>query len=194
MFIVFPRLRLRISAFALPLFLVMLRLEGVIPFFIIFFSAAAHEFGHLTALRLCGYRLRRMDILPMGALIVCPEGINHRHEALIALSGPAVSLALASCASLCFVVTGAAEMLFAAVVNFVLGLFNLMPIRKLDGGKALFCILSHKKTEATEQICSAASLASKILFFVFVTVCITASGFNLGVIVLSVSLLIQLYT
>ena len=95
MFILFPRARVRVSAFALPVMLLLLWCEGAIPFLIIMLSALLHELGHLTAVFALGYKVRRVDILPLGALIVVPEGIPNRSNQKIALCGPLASLLFA---------------------------------------------------------------------------------------------------
>lgn len=192
MFIVFPRIRLRVSLFALPAYILMLWLEGIKPFSVMILSALVHELGHITAIRLCGYRLRRVDILPMGALIVCPEGIPNSDETKIALSGPLASLFLAFVGSLWFLKTREALALLATLINLVLGLFNLLPVQKLDGGKALFCFLSDK-TKKAERICSFASKFSVFIFFLLCLSFVILSNFNLGVIILSSALLVQLF-
>lgn len=193
MFIVFPRMRLRLSVLALPSFLLMLWLEGLMPFCLMLFSAAFHELGHLAALRQCGRRARRIDILPMGALIVCPEGISDRDEALIALAGPLFSLFLFALSAIGYLIFGTVFFLFAAVINLVLAVFNLLPERKLDGGKALYCfLLSITNKETTEQICTVASFASTAVLSAVMLYCIFNSGFNAGVMLLSGALLLQL--
>lgn len=195
MFLVFPRLRLRLSVLALPAAALMLWCEGALPFAVMLISAAGHELGHLLAMAVLRRYPRRIDLLPMGALIVCPEGIPDREELVIALSGPAASLCLASAAALWFAFFGTVTAFYAFSVNLVLGIFNLMPVRKLDGGKALRCFLngrSEVKKEAAERLCSAASAISKLLFLCFAFVCATLTGCNLGVILLTAVLAVQL--
>ena len=195
MYAVFPRLRLRVSVFAMPALLVMLWCEGILPFLVLLLSASLHELGHVTVMTIEGYRYRRIDILPMGALIVCPEGIPDRIELKIALGGPLASLL---CALICFAFLkffSVPVLLYAALVNCVLGLFNLMPVKKLDGGKALACFLSVKypeKEKTAELICSAASVFSIVIFIILEITAVFAAGFNLGVIILSAVLLFQL--
>ncbi len=196
MFLVFPRFRMRISVFALPTLLLMLWLDGNTAFLILLFSAAAHELGHIAAMRMRGHRPRRIDVLPMGALIVCPEGMSDADESLTALSGPLVSLFCGLTASVWFAFSGSADALYTAVINSVLGVFNLMPIKKLDGGKALCCSLAARniKKETAEHICSAASVISKCLFVGIALICISASDFNFGVILLFSALIFQIIT
>lgn len=195
MFLVFPRWRLRVSVFAIPCVITLLWLEGLCPFLVMLASAFFHELGHIIAAKSLGYRLRRIDVLPMGALIVVPEGIPYHHEMIIALSGPISSLVCSLASLLVFLSNRSPLALFSFLSNLVFGIFNLLPEKKLDGGKALFCFLINKKSaETTELICSAASTASKMLFLFFVSLCAIESGFNLGVALLSVSLLLQLFS
>lgn len=195
MFIVFPRIRTRISILALPTLLVMVWLEGGAAVAILVVSALLHEAGHIAAMRLCGHRVRRIDVLPMGAVIVCPEGIPDKQETIIAVSGPLVSLSCAFSAMLWCLADTNAVSAYAVVINMALGLFNLLPIKKLDGGKALYCFVSEKtkhKKETAERFCSAVSTVTKLWFVAVCAVCIALSGYNLGVILLLLALAVQL--
>lgn len=205
MYLVFPRLKMRVSIFAIPALLLLLWCEGTTAFLILVLSASAHELGHLLAIKRLGYRYGRIDLLPMGALITLPEGIVDDHEWKIALAGPATSLLLAMISGLAFLFLPILPLLFAMLMNFVIGLFNLLPIKHMDGGKALFCFLASRqdclcsdgriideKQKKTERLCSVLSRAS-VMIFVFITAfCISATGFNLGAILLSSVLLAQL--
>ncbi|MBO4277469.1 MAG: hypothetical protein J5925_03615, partial [Clostridia bacterium] len=142
--IIFPRLRLRVSAFALPAILLLIALESALPFAVLVLSALFHELGHLLALKKCGVRPRRTDLLPMGAVIVCPEGLSYREELFVALAGPFFSFAAALFCGVFYAFCGGVYPLYACLVNSLLAFFNLLPIKKLDGGKALFCLLCLK--------------------------------------------------
>ncbi|MBO5870509.1 MAG: hypothetical protein J6Q89_07155 [Clostridia bacterium] len=176
----------------MPILIVMMWLEGVLPFFIMLFSATMHEIGHITAVYMLGYRIRRIDILPMGAVIVVPEGIPDIHEFKIALCGPLASLFCAFVCAVWFIKAGSVISLFALLVNCVFGIINLLPVHKLDGGKALYCYLSHKQKNSAERICSAVSVCSKMIFVTFCSVSVVLSEFNLGVVLLSAALILQI--
>ena len=179
MYILFPRLRLRVSAFALPGALLLIYCEGLLPFCILFLSCLLHEFGHLAALCICKCRYRRMDILPMGALIVCPEGMPYKKELAVALAGPAASA------------LGCAAALYAFAVGAVLCLFNLMPAKRLDGGKALLnYLLMHKEKDTAERICSAVSSVVFVLLFALAAAVYFALDGNAGVMLMLTLLLL----
>lgn len=191
MYILFPRLRLRVSAFALPGALLLIYCEGLLPFCILFLSCLLHEFGHLAALCICKCRYRRMDILPMGALIVCPEGMPYKKELAVALAGPAASALGCTAALAFFAAFGSVSALYAFAVGAVLCLFNLMPAKRLDGGKALLnYLLMHKEKDTAERICSAVSSVVFVLLFALAAAVYFALDGNAGVMLMLTLLLL----
>ncbi len=191
MYILFPRLRLRVSAFALPGALLLIYCEGLLPFCILFLSCLLHEFGHLAAICVCKCRYRRMDILPMGALIVCPEGMPYKKELAVALAGPAASALGCAAALAIFAAFGSVSALYAFVVGAVLCLFNLMPAKRLDGGKALLnYLLMHKEKDTAERICSAVSSVVFVLLFALAAAVYFALDGNAGVMLMLTLLLL----
>mgnify|MGYP000605043103 FL=1 len=191
MYILFPRLRLRVSAFALPGALLLIYCEGLLPFCILFLSCLLHEFGHLAALCICKCRYRRMDILPMGALIVCPEGMPYKKELAVALAGPAASALGCAAALAFFAAFGSVPALYAFAVGAVLCLFNLMPAKRLDGGKALLnYLLMHKEKDTAERICSAVSSVVFVLLFALAAAVYFALDGNAGVMLMLTLLLL----
>ena len=191
MYILFPRLRLRVSAFALPGALLLIYCEGLLPFCILFLSCLLHEFGHLAALCICKCRYRRMDILPMGALIVCPEGMPYKKELAGALAGPAASALGCAAALAFFAAFGSVSALYAFAVGAVLCLFNLMPAKRLDGGKALLnYLLMHKEKDTAERICSAVSSVVFVLLFALAAAVYFALDGNAGVMLMLTLLLL----
>ncbi len=191
-YIIFPKLRTRLSIFALPALALMLWLEGASAFIILLASAILHEIGHILAIGFCGYRVRRIDVLPMGAIIVVPEGIPDFYEFVIAVSGPAVSVACGFLGLAIFLITNSVWALFFAFVNLILGFFNLMPITKLDGGKALLSLLRHKNIKNADRISACVSKIGFSLIVFLLTLCFVLSNCNLGVLILCLALALQL--
>lgn len=108
--------------------------EGV--FLWVLASCLCHEAGHLMALRLLGVPVRKVRITAVGAEICIAGGMSYRGELLAALSGPGVNLLLAALMSR----WPGGELL--AGINLALGVFNLIPVGRLDGGRATECLLS----------------------------------------------------
>ena len=99
-------------------------------------SCVVHELCHLVVLRLQGVPVRYLRLTAVGAEICVDGTMSYRGEMAAALAGPMGNLVLAWAASRI-----AGGWLFAGV-NLALGLFNLIPIGRLDGGRFVCCLCS----------------------------------------------------
>ncbi|MDP1825323.1 MAG: site-2 protease family protein [Archangium sp.] len=147
----------------------------------VFFTVFLHELGHALVARRLGIRTLHIELTPMGGMAHLervPEA--PRHELFISLAGPVVSLAIAL---VLFVVLKVGDHLFdfeeifdparhplAAVMwlNLVLGLYNLLPIFPMDGGRVLRAALAFKLPypEATRVAARVAQVGSIALAIV----------------------------
>ena len=105
-------------------------------------AAAVHELGHLAAIHAVGGHLDVICIGGAGAQI-CTEPLDNRAEFLCAAAGPAASLFLLS---LCrfFPKT--------ALCGLAQGIFNLIPVHPMDGGRMLLCVLRRLCPRWAERI------------------------------------------
>ena len=114
-------------------------------------SSFALEAGHIACryalsgraasgeLGACGMRLTRGS----------DTALSYKADAACALAGPAVNLILALV--LCFF--GSALRRVSAI-NLALGIFNLLPVGELDGGRVLSALLCSRLTHtAAERVC-----------------------------------------
>ncbi len=127
-------------------------------FFVCFFLCVLlHEFGHIRMASRFGVRTPDVILLPIGGvarLERIPE--EPRQEFLIALAGPAVTLAILLVLAIVVTLSGegmalrdplAPEVPFAArllVANLLVLGFNLIPAFPLDGGRVLRALLARK--------------------------------------------------
>lgn len=129
---------LRVSPFCLPALLAALLCGAGTVLPLVLLSALCHELGHLFVLWCLHVPVERLTLSPLGAVITAPEQekLSYGRELLAVLAGPAVNLLLSLLlARLC------KDYLFAGA-NAILGVYNLLPIDGLDGGRALFLLLS----------------------------------------------------
>lgn len=132
---------------------------GVVPWALT--ACAAHELGHLLAIRLLGGRVTVLRVTCVGAELrlsarypLGPKGLL-----VAAWAGPAVNLVLAALSARAAAGLGETAYLFAGL-NLALGLFNLLPIAQLDGGRALYALLTLLGVgEQGETVLKAVSLA-----------------------------------
>ncbi len=112
----------------------------------IFGSVALHELGHSVVARAKGGYIHEIILYPFGGAAKI-SNIPQRptDEILVALAGPAVSLALAVLFSQ---IKGLAPL---GYLNGMLFLFNVLPVFPMDGGRVLRAVLAAKKNrvEAT---------------------------------------------
>ena len=129
---------------------------------VILSAAALHELGHLLVLRLLGARVRELRVSVFGAeLMTSAARLSYPGEIAAVLAGPAVNL-------LCALVLGGAHAWVAAGAHLSLCLFNLLPVRPLDGGRAVYLAISWllgpaAGDRAARWIGSTAALALAIL-------------------------------
>ena len=117
-------------------------------------SALCHELGHLGALRLAGAEVEKLRLTAFGAEIKADTCyLPYGREVLCILAGPAVNLLLA------LILARIAGDYALAGANLLLGVFNLLPIPSLDGGRALYLLTSWAADPiAADQVCRTVGL------------------------------------
>lgn len=95
-------------------------------------AALIHEICHVLALWILGGRVHRIQLGMTGA-VIGTDALDVKAELVCALAGPFGSLGLLSLRKIFPLV---------AVCGLVQGLFNLLPVYPMDGGRALRCLIS----------------------------------------------------
>lgn len=133
------------------LFLFLFLLTSQLEIYIILFVfAILHELGHLVAGLILKFRPEEVQLTPMGLQIsfkTQPKEINAKiKRAIIAIAGPITNFAIAVIAIIVAWVSGNAQNIYIYQIiiysNFLIGMFNLIPIYPMDGGRLLKEVLT----------------------------------------------------
>lgn len=145
--------------------------RGGIAVLCVLSAVLIHECTHLLCLRICKAAPSELTVGLFG-MRLSEETLRllpYKKELLCTLSAPLVNLFL-SVLLLPFLQNGeAVQTLFA--VHFSLGFFNLLPLRCLDGGRSVLCLLySFYPPPKAERLMHAIEWICFLLFFAFLVV------------------------
>lgn len=112
-------------------------------------AVAVHELGHMAALYFLGAPPRRITASMAGLSMDYVGSLSPKGELSAALSGPIFGLAFAFLCAWCGRWLENDFLLLSAGLGCVLNLFNLLPVRPLDGGRALCALLELRLSPRT---------------------------------------------
>lgn len=159
---------------------------GFLPWIAV--SALIHELGHIGAARLFGGRVDALSLEMSGAELrfAYSHPLGYAHENMIALAGPAMNLFAAVLA----LWSGA---VLPAVTCVGLGLFNLLPVSPLDGGRVFFNLLAERFGPDTAERISAVAAGCVIGLMLGVGLIAAVKFANIMLLGLSVWLLLGIF-
>jgi Zn-dependent protease/predicted transcriptional regulator len=115
----------------------------------LFVCVILHELGHAVTARLYGVHVRSITLWFLGGMAHITEMPRRRGgEAVVAIAGPLVSFAISGLlwVGLAILRAGTPGITFLvaylALVNLLLGAFNLLPALPMDGGRVLRSLLA----------------------------------------------------
>lgn len=156
-------------------------------------AAVLHECGHIAALLLMNNNIKELKISVSG--IELKQGtkfnLSFKGEIISALAGVFVNF---MCAQSFLLVNRARPndfFLYNAGIHLVLGLFNLLPVKALDGGRALYYLLCiHMEQDRAERILKLVSVVTAIILFVLGIILFVRAR-NASLLITSVFLLVS---
>lgn len=105
-------------------------------------SVTIHELGHIATLFIMGIPINAVNLSMTGiAIKIDGRLIGYRGEIIAALSGPCASIILSLGATYAARAVNCEFLYILSGMSAVHGIFNLLPIRPLDGGRAAQAIL-----------------------------------------------------
>lgn len=140
-----------------------------------------HECAHIFSLKLVRSQIRRICIYPFGADIrTSGTDISYLAEIFTVISGVLCNLILSVISALLYGFIPDRHILFFCAANAFLALSNTIPVRSLDGGRALELILCEKfGPDKAYGVCSFVSWLSYGIMCCFFMFLFLDSGCNL---------------
>lgn len=169
--------------------------------FTLFLLVFVHELGHVLVARSFGWTVREVKLLPFGGVVEVEEagGVPAKEEALVAIAGPLqnvwMGLAAFALGQLGLWDSDWSEYVWKA--NLIIGLFNLLPIHPLDGGKLLQAALSYRVNYYKMLIWSARiSLLFSVLMIIssLIPLFIYRDGIQLNLLIVGIFLFMTNWT
>lgn len=98
-----------------------------------------HEIGHLTAMRIFGYKELSMLFIPMLGAVVSGEKdrVSQRQRSIILMAGPMPGIVIGSILIVAALQMGNESMGQAGALFIMVNVFNLLPFVPLDGGRLI---------------------------------------------------------
>lgn len=159
------------------------------------FSSLLHETGHLLIMTSVGNKPQavRFEITGMNIVRQPDLKISTKNEILIALGGPLINLICFLLSVLILCVYNNENILIFGCINLILMIFNLLPIKKLDGGMALFYALSQKYDNVTcSKIVKSTSFIFIILIYLWGFYVFVSSKYNISLIIIAIFLTLSM--
>ncbi len=145
-------------------------------------AALVHEVAHARMADIRGYKMRRIVLMPYGAVLKGGEDISRSDSLLIALAGPIVSLlfAIVTVALWWLIPEAYHYTLDFMQANLMLALFNMIPVFPLDGARVALS-LSKKKMKTLRALRISGIVFSVILLALSIVSAFFEFNLSLGV-------------
>lgn len=166
--------KIYISFFFMAVFTVMLATDRTGLILPLFFAIIMHECGHLFCMWAEDVSLKQIKIIPSGIQIISGFSGEYKKDIKVALCGPIVNIALFSILYFNYLSFGNEQVLNYALLNLIIAIYNLLPVKGLDGGTILYSIIARKsninKAEITLKFITLSVAIAVLITAVLLTV------------------------
>ena len=156
------------------------------------FAIFSHEIGHLFMMWVIDCAPKRIKLIPTSIQITTPFQKRYRNDILVSLSGPAVNMVLFLTLYFNYLAFANKTTLYFAVINLGFALFNLLPVKGLDGGNVLYCILA--KFKGVNKAAVILKMITLALGFLIIILAVTLSlrgTFNISFYIMGIYLFVM---
>ncbi len=143
-------------------------------------AVLTHELGHLVCMKRVGCPVKRVRLVPAAVLIDSPPPASRGGELLVVCGGAAANIAAAGVLTALFALAGPVTALYYAAAQLAVGLYNLIPVRGLDGGRLVLILLSGRVDDPDRALRNISIAAALIILAAALTAALAGGGVNLS--------------
>lgn len=184
--------KIRISYFFITLICFMLatdRTGYLIPCII---AIILHELGHLFTMWIFECAPKEINLVPTSIEIVRSFAIKPYGETIISLMGPIVNLFIALIFYINYLYFKSNFLIVFSLLNFIIGIYNLLPVKSLDGGTVLFnCISKKHGLEVANKVLTIITLICGFIILTLAIFLLINGNFNPSIFIISIYILIS---
>ena len=165
--------------------------------FVTVISSLLHEMGHLLIMTSVGNKPQavRFEITGMNIIRQPDYKISTKNEILISLGGPFINLICFSISVIILCIYQNDNVLTFGCINLILMIFNLLPIKKLDGGMALYYALSQKYDNITcSKVLKFTSIFFITLIYIWGIYAFVSSKYNISLLIIAIFLTLSMFS
>lgn len=155
------------------------------------FAVIIHEAAHLFVMWVQDAAPLSIRLIPSSVQINKKFSFSPKNDILIAAAGPIANLLLCGCLYFNYIAFGNISVLYYAILNLIIGCFNLLPVKGLDGGTIVYTLIckfkGHHRAALIMRIITLIIAAAVIILAVTLTF---RSRFNISVYIVGIYLLI----
>lgn len=156
------------------------------------FAVIVHEAAHLFVMWVQDCAPLSVRLIPASVQINKRFSFSPKNDILIAAAGPAANLLLAACLYFNYAAFGNLTVLYYSLLNLIIGCFNLLPVKGLDGGTILYALIC--KWLGAEKGALIMRLITLILAVAVIFVAVTLTfrhKFNISFFIVGIYLLVM---
>ncbi len=156
------------------------------------FAVMVHELAHLFIMWVLDCAPKSVRLIPASIQINSKFSFQYKNDILIAVAGPLANLLLCLCLYFNYAAFGNMTVLYYAGLNLIYGVFNLLPVKGLDGGTILHALLCKFKGPNKAAVVMKIITLSLAVAVIFVAVTLTFRyRLNISIYVVGIYLLIM---
>ncbi len=183
--------KIYVSFFFCALFTVMLATDRTGLLLPVIFAVIAHETGHLFAMWALDCEPKQIRLIPASVQIIRDFSTQYRNDIIIAACGPLVNFVLALTFYFNYLAFEKEIVYYYALLNLIIGIFNSLPVKGLDGGTILYSVLAKKGDSSRAELTLKLITLITAAIIIIAAVTFTVKGkFNMSFYIIGIYLFI----